>query len=389
MREQLLTKVHQAKLHLQRGDAGRALELFESARALARGDREMLLQILPDLVRCYYETGKDEQAQQYEEHLDYLRGNEASTGPSAGLVTAISARPRRGRRLAWGAATIVVALLVAGGAAYLVHRAGTERYAATPSDVAKNVGLLIRVGRYTGEVNGNNVVAEIPLASGTCFAVHRNGLLLTDRDLVADDPARTPSVPFVLHPKLTLSETRLCVYFGPPTGEPEWARIVRHLQTADLTLLKVNREFDRPLTLSQRVVSAGEAVRVLGYPAGPAGLLEANRIDDTLSKLELYLLTGDTVRVDRWVPAGAYQCADAEGAVVDAGQFIDGAPHVLLRATTGPGHQGAPVLNEFQNVVGVIAPVAQAAGQLGAAGAGYAIPTSRVARELDTVLSEL
>src|SRR5437879_5484496 len=103
-----LASVHlrQGRGFLRAGEPQRAVALLEKARAMARDDRALLRQILPDLADAYDAAGRSGQAGRCRDLLSALGpAPSADSRPSVGAITRI--RPlglppatRANRRLA-------------------------------------------------------------------------------------------------------------------------------------------------------------------------------------------------------------------------------------------------------------------------------------------------
>jgi hypothetical protein len=352
MHEQLHTTIRQAKLHLQRGDAGRALELLEVARVLARDDAELLQQILPDLVRCCYDTGKEDAARQFEEQLRYLRGEPPVADFGASKTEYRTPRRPLPRRVwVWGGAVLFLVIAALG---YGIYRLASQRYDSVPTSPKAQVGLLLRVGRYQGEVDQRNVVVEVPLDAGTATVVDPRGFLLTERALVTDDPARTPSAPFTAHPKLSLQRTDLRIIFGPDGKDWCTARIVKAVDGTNLTLLKIDRAFAAAPPTARQIPAVGLAVQVAGFPDAPAALLSPTALADTAAKLNRLLAQADQVTASDWMTPAAYNAVWAPGEVVESSKYLGGVPHLLFTTQANAGYRGAPLLDPVGRVVGIV-----------------------------------
>src|SRR5262245_5322509 len=78
-----LAEIHlrQGRSFLRVGDAGRAVELLEKARALARDDKDMLRAATAELASAYDLVGQHERASRCREQLAQFGGN---AGAAAG-----------------------------------------------------------------------------------------------------------------------------------------------------------------------------------------------------------------------------------------------------------------------------------------------------------------
>ncbi len=363
MQEQLFTQVRQARLHLQRGNVRAATELLENARVLARGNRTLLTQILPDLADCYDAEGRAEDAHLLRCHLAEVQGR-ASPAPGGPSVTPVRVGSRRRVwRLAGvvlGGALLVGAIVVAWVVWY--QRAGRQ-YAAVQDGWADRVGLLVRVGRYAGEVDGRNVVAEVPLSCGTCVAVHSRGLVIAPQILLVDDPANPPHRQIPGIPELTLGETSVRIRFGTEESRFDAGQIVRPLANTQLMIVQVDRGFSRVCRLSEFAPDAGQEISAVGYLGGISGLGPGCNPDAVATLLRRLLLRSDHVRIEDWLQLHAIGCVQEKGTLRLGGKVGTNASQIAIDRPLGAAAIGVPLVNEFDSVLGIVVAPAAAGAQ--------------------------
>ena len=167
------------------------------------------------------------------------------------------------------------------------------------------------------EANGRAVAlmvverADGTRASGTAFAITRDGTLVTNRHLVHDSAGRSPR--------------RIAVIFS---GSTEWgsARVLRADDGSDLALLAVERDEPIPVIAGvARTVDSlrvGSPVAVIGFPLGTNAPMpgEGMRITavPTLGAGMVSKLLGDALQIDAFATHGSSGSPvfDARGLVV-------------------------------------------------------------------------
>jgi len=241
------TYLRQGRSFLRAGDASKALELLTKARALAAGNRQLLIAVLQEMVVAADGAGQMEHALRYREQLAALTDRGGLPKDPAGRL----AGGRRGNSprllavtLAAAAMVLLTIAIAVAGAWWMWHGARDEfahpvavslpvlpvppvvpataplvtpppvAAAPLPPPVAEpvpdplppnvatapptlndlgwdrqrllkdNVGLVVVVLSYEGMSNGRIARMDLPFSLGTAFAVHTAGFLVTNRHVV-------------------------------------------------------------------------------------------------------------------------------------------------------------------------------------------------------------
>jgi len=409
-----LANVHlrQAKSFLQAGDPQKAIDLLERAKALARDDREVLANVLRTLIDAYDAAGRDEQADRCRHQLGRLTG-----GYVPRMLTGdVRPIPMGGQRRRWistlaSAAVLILAIGVAGLVWWIVSRpvqivqsdggaAGTGAPTSRPSTqpvaqatpttvpvvqvspvivpttvpapspvaakvdrqqlLKENVGLLVVLVRYEGSVQGRHTRIDVPLGTGTAFAVHPSGIMLTNRHVL--EAGGMAEVPVTLEdsgmPTMILRGTSYLVCFGADAADRCEAKLLHKSQNFDMSILKVDRRFDNPLPIARQPMRQGDDVVVCGFP----GVVQAalNKAASTPQRIRQvtakWRQTGVVDPLDTFSP-DSFNSTLTKGIVSAAERNIerDGrrAGYLQTDATIGPGNSGGPVLSSTNEVVGI------------------------------------
>ncbi|KKM86942.1 hypothetical protein LCGC14_1273890, partial [marine sediment metagenome] len=190
---------------------------------------------------------------------------------------------------------------------------------------------------------------------GTCFAVSRDGLLLTNRHVAEARKLLTPAQKSATFRGGTLrfQDVKIMACFGRGATEHHECQIAHESQTYDLAVLKVDRTFDEPIELAKGGIARGEGVELVGYPGivtAALGSQEAGRIgDDIIKRLHV---TGDIKYIDQ-IARSAYEPTLVKG-TISALRSIEGMATIQASVTSSGGNSGGPLLNESRQAVGIL-----------------------------------
>jgi hypothetical protein len=184
---------------------------------------------------------------------------------------------------------------------------------------------------------------------GTGFLVDRRGLLLTNRHVAEpwwnDDTAESLGAKGY-KPRFTLFRA-----FFPREPEPFVLEIVRHDETVDLSLLRIEARGHRiptlPLDATRRGAVPGQPVVVVGYPAGLEALLA--KTDGRMVKEILAAAGTSSERITEVLSKRALiRPSTTQGHIGDVTKS-----DIVFDAPTTQGGSGGPVLNRDGVVIAV------------------------------------
>lgn len=429
---QATTYLRQARSFLSAGDPVRAVELLEKARVLVGNDRQLERQVLEAMVQAYQGAGQPEKASRAQQRLDARFPASPASPANDGPPVAMLARKSRwplvvfacsGALLLAGAAVVVTAVVIsntaqpmapAPAAAPRAAKATSTRplQAATMPAVSQvqpvalgkpstgpaktplektlreNVALIVGMAHYEGKINGAPFEADLPILTGTAFAVRSNGLLLTNRHIVEGlEDANAPLSLAPRAPLVTLRERYLVACFGPDAKNHYRATVVVSSDRCDMAVIKVDRRFAHPLTLADQPAPQGADVLVCGFPGVVQEILDKDI--NTPSHLQRLLKqwdsTGKVNGLDLF-NRSSFQSTLTKGIVSAPERNIQGSSYLQTDAAITKGNSGGPVLNAGNQVVG-IATLAVGAPDLGKY--GFALLVDEFRRELEDAANDV
>ncbi len=221
----------------------------------------------------------------------------------------------------------------------------------------ETVGLLMVQLQYEGVVDGRPMRVDVPLGTGSAFAVHPDGVLLTNRHVVAIDP-QTPPPPTLTDlglPTMTLRRQAMIVCFGAEAQQHFDAQLLHASSSYDLAILKIDRPGARSLKLATVPARLGEDVFACGFP-GLVQMAMDKRASTPQRVAEV---------VERWRKNGHFDPLDelsresfnstlTRGIVAAAERNIDNVGYLQTDAAISPGNSGGPLLNTRDEVVGMV-----------------------------------
>lgn len=401
MSEMARTYLRQAKGFLSQGDMQRASELLERAVVLLRGDRKLEREILEHLCQVYDALGRTRQADIYRQRLMRLPQPVAAAGPVGIPVDGVMFRksPSRARPTAMMAGiggllvvgiSILLLLLFRGGSPpatvlstpvppvlpvplATVSASPPAIPPVSPSPVAppatqpddpvsrregllkENVGLLVVMLRYEGKANGKDVRLDVPIATGTAFAVSQHGTLLTNRHVVdPEDKNFPPTLDFLGMPTVTLRGPTYVVCFSSKPEDQCRARLLYQSDTFDLAALKVDRGFPSPLKIAVALPRQGEDIFACGFPGVVQEMLDNSQMSEEKARdfLRKWQANGHGDLLVLSSP-DSFNSTLTKGIVSAAERNIKTVSYLQMDATISPGNSGGPVLNGSNEVVGI------------------------------------
>ena len=401
MSEMARTYLRQAKGFLSCGDTQRASELLERAVVLLRGDKNLEREILEYLCQAYDALGKSRQADIYRQRLMRLPqpviNAGPGVGPEAGLVFQYKTSRSKHQAILVGIGSLLIVsigilllLLVRRGglspavaaslAPPVLPTAAVPVPASSPGGptiplpsatqptsqpddpvshrerlLKEDVGLLVVLLRYEGKSDGRDVRLDIPLGSGTAFAIAENGVLLTNRHVI--EPPEEKSFPATLAdegmPTVTLRE--IIYVWCLSSAKTDWlpAQVIYKSDQADLAVLKVARTFPLALHLADKPSRRSEEVFVCGFPGVVQETMNAAPMDEATVKSLIRKAQAGTFNGLEAFNAEAFNSTLTKGIVSVAERNLQGSAYMQTDAAITPGNSGGPVLNAQNEVVGI------------------------------------
>ncbi|MBU0531278.1 MAG: trypsin-like peptidase domain-containing protein [Candidatus Uhrbacteria bacterium] len=207
--------------------------------------------------------------------------------------------------------------------------------------VKKEVSVLNGSLGYPAYEASDSAQGEyVEVGGGTAFFVTTDGLLLTNKHVVADDTARYSII--------------------TNDGDEYAVDVIAEDVFLDLAVLKVNAELDPEFKFPIVMLGDSDSLRI-----GQTVIA----IGNTLSEFRNTVTKGVVSGIDRRVVAGDYYVTE----VIDEAIQTD--------AAINPGNSGGPLINLFGEVIGVNTAVSSS-GQ----GVGFAIPIDAAKSVIDDVI---
>ena len=224
------------------------------------------------------------------------------------------------------------------------------------SDILEeNVGMIIVYGRYTFYFEQGEPF-EIDLVAGTasCFAVSKDGLLVTNRHVTA---AREdlPKTWVIGDTRGTLDFVRIMACFGPDVDKDHYECRILHEsseESRDVAILRIDREFKHPLGFAEPK-DRGQTVVAAGYPGVVAELLNLLDENAIAAAIRKRFQTGESLRYHHIYTASAFHVSLTRG-IISAFHDIQGVEMIQTDAAVQKGNSGGPLLDEEFKVLGIL-----------------------------------
>lgn len=404
MSDQAKTLYHQAQIASQSGNHDRAIELLRRARLLATNDPNLSSAILAEMVRVAPLTQYSSQEQTWAQQLSLLSPArpEQNVGEQKWLD---SQRVSRFGRLAFVLVAGVAVTIIGGYYFKRFYGYSSQRYQAlaieTTSQPAvttqstavsatekitgkrasqltererrlnEHIGLVVWVQEIVEEYSCPKgrfaVTTEVPLATGTAFAISHNGLMLTNRHVVNFDTSFVREFPVTLHGKPYL---KIC--FASDPNAPIAASVKYVSKDYDVAVLESHHIFSNPFTLNFDPIAQQDEVLAVGYPAS-VNEIEKDFVKKSVPVAELIAaLRGITVEelvqmfcadaenkslrsVKEAMSDSAFNCIATGGIISSPYRTMNKVAYHLFDAGISGGNSGGPLFLRNKNeVIGIV-----------------------------------
>jgi S1-C subfamily serine protease len=418
-----LADIHhrQGRAFLRAGDAQRAVELLEKARALARGDAQLMQEILGDLAEAYEKAGAKEKAKRCGEQLGHLAGRGATNGREFEARNASLLKDRRQKvwreAMAGVAAILLIACAIFGAwekwrppkivsaVSATTQAAATEavvmnavvsaavpRIAATTQTIAvapdilddrvrASVVMLVLMGHYEGTINGEHVKVDVPLDSGSAFVLKKSGILLTSKHLTHevqenDFPSTLQAVKL---PTVTLRDIGYVLCFGQGSNDRSDAKLLYESDKFDVAIIQTDRHFAWALDGAGREAANGEPIYAWGYPVEMTDIFNNPHADrHGVEEMLVELQDKHSINLLAAFSSECFKAVGVAGTVSVAERNMDGTACVEFDAKIDSGENGGPVVDASRKVIAMV----QSGGKGAKAGYNYGILIDQLQDEI-------
>lgn len=267
------------------------------------------------------------------------------------VLVALAAASRGGAERSVGFATLavaVVAIVAASAALWSGYRAWSQS-GVPASDMKAVVGRVILIAKIIDEKARKH---QIPIATGSAFAVAKDGLMVTNKHVVdfADDVRKG-----LEQDGLKVASWELLVAFGPDEAAWVAAKIVHASSYHDAAVIRVPKQFDKPLTFAADRTQ-GEEVRAWGFPSAAAQIgawlnkeSEVERRRQFIAKLD----ADGSLSIRDWLGSSGFDLITTRG-IVSAVRTSEDGEYIQTDATVHPGNSGGPLVNARGEVLGIV-----------------------------------
>ena len=407
------TILKQAKSNLAQNQLREALDLFSKAEQLANNDPIVLADIYFNMAKVYGQTSDDvstlkllkksidtnsEMASDINEWREELTN---SNRKSLARKVYKEFRPHMAQQIeqnsllgfntkTWlittGCSLGVIVVSIAVILFFLrssVSRNNTPHGQFDITNIKNNVGQVVLLARIFEENSLGKI--DIPLPSGTCFAVSKEGHMLTSKHVItpykqAINGMIKEDVSEKKQYNPTLINIKLMVCFGSKPSERYEATIIHECPYMDAVLLKVDKHFSSPLNLISETAHPGEKVFACGFPGKAREIMEelnANTLFDRyVDQIKKMQVEGEADFFEL-IPDSAYEVT-LTGGIISAVRTIDGVDWVQTDAAVNPGNSGGPLVTPNCEIVAI-----NTAKHLSSESTNFSLAIGQLAQELN------
>jgi hypothetical protein len=210
------------------------------------------------------------------------------------------------------------------------------------------------MAEYKGSAKGRPLVLDVPLGSATCFAISKDGDLLTDRDIWDTDPPTTLPLPLT---GMYLVKHYYVACFGPKEADRFDATLLGVSPRIDLAAFRVDHHFLEPFRFADPPTKLGDEVYAAGFPGEILNFLDDANGSTTSEKEQLgQALNSDSGRadlLDAYFLNWSYSLLN-KGMVSAIGHIIDDVDYTEFDIQVSQGENGGPLLNTQFQIAGMV-----------------------------------
>ncbi|MHC4282326.1 MAG: S1C family serine protease [Planctomycetota bacterium] len=247
------------------------------------------------------------------------------------------------------AAGLIVIFLFAFAFPWHILGFGTIQYQSGAFDIERiknNVGQLFIVITIEDTPLGNEFT--IPISSGSCFAVSKDGHLITNEHIINTYRKSEEDKDVI--------RVELIVCFGDQPTDRYKAKIIHECPYVDAAIIKVqNKYFRDPLDVIAREINVGDEVYACGFPGIASEIVMGLDIKAIREKW-----VGQIRRLKRAgkadffavVSEGSFEVSVTRG-IVSAIRTIEDIEWVQTDAAINQGNSGGPLVTTDCKVIGI------------------------------------
>ena len=393
MPSHLETLIEQAHSHLDNKNLKEALNILQRAEQLAQNDTSMLARIYFEMAKVYGQSSDDvstlklvrkaiksspemtTQINDWQKELIALKKssllrklrNELKPYVAEGVIEKYPLGISNRVWIVGGscAAGLIVILLFAFAFPWHILGFGTSHYQSGAFDIERvknNVGQIVIKADLLGPADLGNITIPIPI--GSCFAVSKDGYLLTSKhvtegykEFLKEIKANRKNL-FKENKNsdnVTILNTELKVCFGSEATNRYDAKIIHECPDFDVALLKIQRHFSEPLNVLAREETPGDTVYAAGFPDSAQYIILTLGIETIFKKYVQKireLLAGGEADFFDLLPKSCYEVS-LTGGIVSAIRNIDDIEWIQTDAAVNPGNSGGPLITTDCKVIAI------------------------------------
>jgi S1-C subfamily serine protease len=400
MSRQIETLIQQAQTNLSKGDMSTAMSLLQQAKSLAQNDTNLTAVIYLEMAKVCAELHHEEatieffkkalsanisisnqalnwikelkkkdskklatQLQKLLRVIDFKSTNVAPNSELTSDTTDLTPKSTLGisdqlsrfasflkfdTRSVLKILAVICIFIIFLTSAWMTVRIISKGAKDTPLDIDRiqnNVGQVFIIVKI---IDPNNYTKlTIPIASGSSFAVSKDGYFITNKHITKWlNQAKNDE---------NVIDANILVCFGDRPSDRFEARIVHECPYIDAALIKLNRYSKNPFVKICKEVRPGAKVIACGFPGTARELidsLDSKTILNTFSDKIKKLRNEGNADFFGIIPSASFIVSVTSG-IVSAVRTIDDIQWVQTDATLNPGNSGGPLITPDYEIVAI------------------------------------